>query len=359
MNKRLKSLIITVIIISSVNVRIKADPQIENGQSNRIQIFNESTQGQSLEEKKQQLEREIELLDSQIEDLIQKINIDNKNIEQIQLEIKNSEEQLMQLEKELEEENVLFSKRVRTMYMTGKDSYLEALLSAKGISDFASKVEAIKSIMDNDKKILASLNNKKLEIKNKQTALSEKNEKLLNLKADNEEKLKSLNDSKNAQKLLLDQIKAEQQSSQAKVEIQFNVDDILKQIDSSQNEMEGLSSERKDILKFAVKHMGIPYHWGGTSPETGFDCSGFTQYVFGNFGIRLGRTTYDQLNNGIQVSKSELKPGDLVLFGYSGSPHHVGIYIGNNCYIHSPRTGDVIRIAPLDRADFLIGVKVL
>lgn len=359
MNKRLKSLIITVIIISSVNVRIKADPQIENGQSNRILIFNESTQGQSLEEKKQQLEREIELLDSQIEDLIQKINIDNKNIEQIQLEIKNSEEQLTQLEKELEEENVLFSKRVRTMYMTGKDSYLEALLSAKGISDFASKVEAIKSIMDNDKKILASLNNKKLEIKNKQTVLSEKNEKLLNLKADNEEKLKSLNDSKNAQKLLLDQIKTEQQSSQAKVEIQFNVDDILKQIDSNQNEMEGLSSERKDILKFAVKHMGIPYHWGGTSPETGFDCSGFTQYVFGNFGIRLGRTTYDQLNNGIQVSKSELKPGDLVLFGYSGSPHHVGIYIGNNCYIHSPRTGDVIRIAPLDRTDFLIGVKVL
>ncbi|GLC32095.1 NlpC/P60 family protein [Clostridium omnivorum] len=359
MNKRLKSLIITVIIISSVNVRIKADPQIENGQSNRIQIFNESTQGQSLEEKKQQLEREIELLDSQIEDLIQKINIDNKNIEQIQLEIKNSEEQLTQLEKELEEENVLFSKRVRTMYMTGKDSYLEALLSAKGISDFASKVEAIKSIMDNDKKILASLNNKKLEIKNKQTVLSEKNEKLLNLKADNEEKLKSLNDSKNAQKLLLDQIKTEQQSSQAKVEIQFNVDDILKQIDSNQNEMEGLSSERKDILKFAVKHMGIPYHWGGTSPEIGFDCSGFTQYVFGNFGVRLGRTTYDQLNNGIQVSKSELKPGDLVLFGYSGSPHHVGIYIGNNCYIHSPRTGDVIRIAPLDRTDFLIGVKVL
>lgn len=359
MNKRLKSLIITVIIITSVNVRIKADPQIENGQSNRIQFHNESTQGQSLEEKRQQLEREIELLDSQIEDLIQKINIDDKNIEKIQLEIKNSEEQLMQLEKELEEENVLFSKRVRTMYMTGKDSYLEALLSAKGISDFASKVEAIKSIMDNDKKILASLNNKKLEIKNKQNALNEKNEKLINLKADNEEKLKSLNDSKNAQKLLLDQIKTEQQSSQAKLVIQFNVDDILKQIDSNQNEMDGLSSERKDILKFAVKHMGIPYHWGGTSPETGFDCSGFTQYVFGNFGIRLGRTTYDQLNNGIQVSKSELKPGDLVLFGYAGSPHHVGIYIGNNCYIHSPRTGDVIRIAPLDRADFLIGVKVL
>lgn len=359
MNKKLRSLAIAIIIVSTANIRVKADPLLENGQNNRIQIHNEDIQGQSLEEKKQQLEKEIELLDSQIEELIQKINDDDKNIEQTKKEIKESEDQLEQLEKDLDEEQVLFSKRVRTMYMTGKDSYLEALLSAKGISDFASKVEAIKSIMDNDKKMLASMNNKKLEINKKQVALNEKSEKLINLKIDNQEKLKNLNESKNAQKLLLEQIKSEQQSLVSKVDIQINVDEFLKQLDSNQNEMEDLSLERKDLLKFAVKYMGISYHWGGTSPETGFDCSGFTQFVFANCGIRIGRTTYDQLNNGVQVSRSELKPGDLVLFGSAGSPHHVGIYVGNNCYIHSPRTGDVIRISPLDRTDFLIGVKVM
>jgi cell wall-associated NlpC family hydrolase len=361
-NRKLKGLLIALIVVSTFNCRVKADPIVEDGQNNRVEILN--NHGQSVEDKKQELEKKIELLDSQIEEIIQKIDTDNKNIQQTEIEIKDSEEQLKKLEKDLEEENALFSKRVRTMYMTGKDSYLEALLSAKGISDFASKIAAVKSIMDYDKKMLTNLNNKKLEVKAKQDILNEKNEKLLKLKVDNEEKLKNLNESKKAQSLLLEQIKNEEQVAaqaavQSQIILQVNVDEILKQIQGNQNEMEGLSSGRKELIKFAVKHMGIPYCWGGTSPSTGFDCSGFVQFVYGNFGIRLGRTTYDQLNNGTQVSRSELIPGDLVLFGYGGSPHHVGIYVGNGSYIHSPRTGDVIRISPLDRGDFLVGVRVL
>lgn len=361
-NRKLKGLLIALILVSTFNCRVKADPIVEDGQNNRVQILNNN--GQSVQDKKQELEKKIELLDSQIEEIMQKIDTDNKNIQQTESEIKDSEEQLNKLDKDLEEETEIFSKRARTMYMTGKDSYLEALLSAKGISDFASKVAAIKSIMEYDKKIQTNLNNKMIEIKNKQDLLNEKNEKLLKLKADNEEKLKNLNETKKAQSILLDQIKSEEQAAiqaaeQSKIILQVNVDEILKQIQGNQNEMEGLSLERKELIKFAVKHMGIPYCWGGTSPSTGFDCSGFTQFVYGNFNIRLGRTTYDQLNNGTQVSRSQLKPGDLVLFGYGESPHHVGIYVGNSSYIHSPRTGDVIRISPLDRGDFLVGVRVL
>jgi peptidoglycan DL-endopeptidase CwlO len=97
--------------------------------------------------------------------------------------------------------------------------------------------------------------------------------------------------------------------------------------------------------------------WGGTTPS-GFDCSGFTQYVYRHFGVSLGRTTYDQINNGYAVSKDQLQPGDLVFFG-TGSPTHVGIYVGNGMYINAPHTGDVVKIASVNRSDFITGRRVM
>ena len=120
----------------------------------------------------------------------------------------------------------------------------------------------------------------------------------------------------------------------------------------------GASVSNNEVLAYASRFLGTPYRWGGTSPDTGFDCSGFTQYVYAHFGIRIGRTTRDQIKSGVAVSRSELQVGDLVLFGRNGDPTHVGIYAGNNTYIHSPRTGDVVKISAMTRNDFIIGRRV-
>ena len=93
----------------------------------------------------------------------------------------------------------------------------------------------------------------------------------------------------------------------------------------------------RQIVDFALQYQGYPYTWGGTSPDTGFDCSGFTTYVFGHFGIELNRVACDQAaNDGVLVSNSSLQPGDLLCF-YSSSNYvgHVGIYIGNGKFIHA------------------------
>lgn len=115
----------------------------------------------------------------------------------------------------------------------------------------------------------------------------------------------------------------------------------------------------QSILDTAAKYLGVPYLWGGTTPA-GFDCSGFVQYVFRENGISLTRTTYTQWDNdGYYVSKDDLQPGDLVYFGSSSAPHHVGIYVGNDTYIHAPQTGKTIQYSSLSsRRDCCGGKRV-
>lgn len=91
----------------------------------------------------------------------------------------------------------------------------------------------------------------------------------------------------------------------------------------------------RQIVAFALQYEGYPYVWGGSSPA-GFDCSGFTSYVFAHFGIELNRVADDQTRNGVAVDTSALQPGDLLCF-YSGGNYvgHVGLYIGGNKFIHA------------------------
>jgi cell wall-associated NlpC family hydrolase len=116
----------------------------------------------------------------------------------------------------------------------------------------------------------------------------------------------------------------------------------------------GATFSSNSILAYASNFLGIPYVWGGTSPS-GFDCSGFTQYVFAHFGINLPRVSEDQQNVGTFVSRANLQPGDLVFFGTPA--HHVGIYVGGGNMINAPHTGAVIRVQTLDD-DFTYGRRV-
>lgn len=96
-----------------------------------------------------------------------------------------------------------------------------------------------------------------------------------------------------------------------------------------------------EIINTAKSFLGTPYLWGGTSPS-GFDCSGFTQYVLAQNGKSIPRTSQEQFASGQAVDKSQLQAGDLVFYG-NGEATHVGIYEGNNKIIHSPHTGDVVK----------------
>ncbi|MDF2522585.1 MAG: cell wall-associated hydrolase, invasion-associated protein, partial [Clostridiales bacterium] len=101
------------------------------------------------------------------------------------------------------------------------------------------------------------------------------------------------------------------------------------------------------VIKTAKQYQGVPYVWGGASPS-GFDCSGFTQYVFAKNEITLPRTAALQYNTGTWVDKDKLLPGDLVFFTtYKPGPSHVGIYIGNGQFIHASSGAGQIIISDL------------
>ncbi|KUP98339.1 hypothetical protein AC529_02360 [Thermobifida cellulosilytica TB100] len=99
-------------------------------------------------------------------------------------------------------------------------------------------------------------------------------------------------------------------------------------------------------LRHAESKIGAPYRWGAAGPSA-FDCSGLVQWSFRQAGVTLKRTTTDQVTQGSPVSRSQLRPGDLVFF-YSG-PSHVGIYAGDNKMIHAPRPGKNVQIVDLSR----------
>jgi cell wall-associated NlpC family hydrolase len=111
----------------------------------------------------------------------------------------------------------------------------------------------------------------------------------------------------------------------------------------------GALNEGQRIAEFALQYEGYKYVYGGESPSAGFDCSGFVYYVYGQFDHSLSRTATTQYaNNGESVSKSELQPGDLLFFGYSGKIAHVGLYIGNNNFIHACDSSTGVIISSLD-----------
>jgi len=106
-------------------------------------------------------------------------------------------------------------------------------------------------------------------------------------------------------------------------------------------------SDRDRIVRTAKRYIGVKYKHGGTTPG-GFDCSGYTKYVYKKAGLTIPRTTQKQYNQGKRVRLRDAGPGDLVFFNTSGRGiSHVGVYVGNFRFLHAPRTGKKISYASL------------
>lgn len=270
-----------------------------------------------------ELEKKIQITDNEIEKNIADLNTYNDKIKSLETDIYKNETNLKDVSSQMQKLNDTSKHRIRAMYMNGMgEGYLDLILSSKNLIDLTDKVAAAQRILSFDKNTLEKLKNDKQDIELKSKNLKNDKESIEKLKGDVNTKISLLNEQKNSEKTLLDQLKS--------------------------NDSKSLNTINSDnaIVNYAFKFLGIKYVWGGTSPNPGFDCSGFVQYVYSHFGVSIPRLSQDQQSFGTDVPNREsLKPGDLIFFGKPA--YHVGMYIGNNEFIQAPHTGDVVKISAL------------
>jgi cell wall-associated NlpC family hydrolase len=109
--------------------------------------------------------------------------------------------------------------------------------------------------------------------------------------------------------------------------------------------------------RIALRAVGVPYRWGGTSPASGFDCSGLVYWAYGRLGIELPHSSYALYGEGRGVRRSRAKPGDVLVFSGLG---HVGLYVGRGRMVHSPHSGARVEVVRLGRSHYgsrIVGIR--
>jgi cell wall-associated NlpC family hydrolase len=107
----------------------------------------------------------------------------------------------------------------------------------------------------------------------------------------------------------------------------------------------------------ALKAVGVPYQWGGSSPAGGFDCSGLVSWAYGRVGIELPHSSYALYGEGRHVARTRMRPGDLVFFSGLG---HVGVYLGHGRMVHAPQSGRLVEVVRLGHSNYgsrLVGAR--
>ncbi|NFN81163.1 glycoside hydrolase [Clostridium botulinum] len=290
----------------------------------------------------------IQEYDSKIETNMDKLNKYKEQILEKENEIKANEQEVEIAKKNLEQKDELLSERLRNVHMDGGFEvtplkYLEAFFTSGNIMDAFEKVQVISQMCKSDKKLVIEAKNAEQKLNDMQKKIEKENEELQKNKDEIEKNIKELEDQK---KQLVDYV---QENSDILIDSTSSIIPITLPSD--------ISEEARAIIKEAQKYLGIPYLWGGTTPE-GFDCSGLMQYVFNSQGIEIPRVSQDQQSFAEPINLSELKPGDLV-FNKSSNSTHVGLYIGDDKYLHAPHTGDVVKISTLSTSNMKYAGRVL
>jgi len=302
---------------------------------------------------------EIQQIDVRLEKVIDAYNVANDHLSAIQQEIRTNERRLSIAHKADQVAQRALERRLIDLYTQGQQNALEVIFGATSLDDLLNRVDAIKRVSSLDERIVKDVRSARAgythELAKLQQMQAEQRQivaQRAQRKSEIEAQLAERQSLYNSIKSEIVQMQAQERIDQARLkrEAERRLANDPAVASGSISSAGGPTttavpaSHYGGVVGIAMNYLGVPYHWAGDSPSTGFDCSGFVEYVFAQVGVSLPHSSYAQFGMGVPVSLDQLEPGDLVFFDGAG---HVGIYIGGGQFIHSPHTGDVVKISSI------------
>jgi cell wall-associated NlpC family hydrolase len=311
---------------------------------------------------------QIQSLDGSLEHAIEAYNLANDKLDAIRGDLKENRVDLTIAEHNLKGAQKALAARVVALYTADEsDSTLDVLVGSSSLEELVDGLEAVSSVSKQDTQVLANVKTFRSQVKQRRAELKRAKARQAQLVAERAAHKSSIESQLAERRSLLSsikneivQIQAAERRRQAELARQARAraaapPPLMPTLTPSAQSAEPAApsapsplpaappSRYGGVVGIAMGYLGVPYVYGGASPS-GFDCSGFVMYVFGQIGVSLPHNAAAQYGSGTPVDRSQLQPGDLVFFNGLG---HVGIYVGGGSFIHSPHTGDVVKISSM------------
>jgi peptidoglycan DL-endopeptidase CwlO len=305
---------------------------------------------------------QIQGLDANLAHAVEAYNLANEKLDRIRRDLRENRRELRIAQGNLRAAEAALQARLVQLYTSGgNNGGLEVLIGARSIEDLIERLDTVNRVSDQSATVLEEVKAYRKAVRERRARLKHANVVQARLVAERASQKASIEGQLAERQRMLSSIRSEigrlqaaERARQAALERQARARlsspqtglDVLTAssgaLDSDPSAVVSAPPSRYGgVVGIAMQFLGTPYVYGGASPG-GFDCSGFVMYVFNQIGVSLPHNAAAQYGYGTPVSRSQLQPGDLVFFNGLG---HVGIYIGGGSFIHSPHTGDVVKIS--------------
>jgi cell wall-associated NlpC family hydrolase len=306
---------------------------------------------------------QIQALDGSLEHAVDAYNLANERLDAIRGDLHENRVNLRIAAENLGTAQKVLAARMVAIYTTDEsDSTLDVLVGSQSLEDLLDGLETVSRVSEQDSDVLTDVTRFRADMRKARTRLRHDRDRQAELVAERAAHKRSIQGKLAERQQMLSSIKSEiaairaaEQRRQAQLAAQARArlaapQPLIPDLATSEPSTPAPTAlppapaaKYGGVVGIAMQYLGIPYVYGGSSPS-GFDCSGFIMYVFSQVGVSLPHNAAAQYGYGTPVDRSQLQPGDLVFFNGLG---HAGIYVGGGSFIHSPHTGDVVKISSM------------
>jgi cell wall-associated NlpC family hydrolase len=320
---------------------------------------------------------QVQEMDMQLERAVEAYNGATVELNRIDGELQTNARHLVVAKRSLKTAQTRIAARLRELYVNGgTGGVVEIVLGAESLDDLLTRIDMVERVGAQDTKVVAEVKRFQREVRAQKVRLQKARAAQASVVAERATQKQSIEGQLAERQRLLASVRSEitrlqaaerarQATAAAAARARLAAQQQARLAASIEPEVTGEAdpggfdfgaetpaftppppdgSRASQVIAIAMQYLGVPYQWGGASPATGFDCSGFVMYVFAQIGVSLPHHAAAQYGYGVPVSRDQLQPGDLVFFNGLG---HMGMYIGGGQFIHAPHTGDVVKVSSL------------